>query len=95
MSAVSLDDGTVIRRVDTIVASEADGVLSMMHLTTGRVHDLSGVGRMVWEALDEPRTVGVLLERVTARYPTVASDVIRSDLGRFLDELLEAELITA
>lgn len=83
-----------ISRIDTVVASEADGVLSMMHLVTGQVHDLSGVGRLIWDSLVEPRTVSELVEVVAERYPSVSRDRVRADIVRFLAELDEAKLIS-
>lgn len=88
-----LQDDSVVTRSDTVVASEADGVVSMMHLTTGQVHDLSGVGRLIWESLDEPRSVAELVAVVCERHPNVDRNDIRRDLLSFLDDLRAAALI--
>lgn len=85
----------VITRADGVVAHEVDGGLSITHPTSGLVHDLRGVGRLIWDTLDEPRTVLELIEVIATHHPSVDHTVIRQDLQNFLDELRQAELITA
>jgi hypothetical protein len=72
------------------LAENEGGVL--LHLQSGAYHGLNRVGLIVWQLLDEERTVSELVDAVRARFdgapPKVDDDVIA-----FLQSALERDLV--
>jgi hypothetical protein len=55
-------------------------------------HLLDDVGTFIWAAIDGKQTVGAILDRICEEYE-VARETAEKDLRRFIDELIEKDII--
>ncbi len=81
-----------LRRSPEALATQVDGDIMMLVLSTGMYHSLSGVAARIWEVLETPST----LEEISARIPEengVSPDQCRADTQAFLQDLLRAGLV--
>lgn len=69
---------------DRVVILNGDGTA----MTT-----LNPVGSILWERLGAAATIDDLCGVVRDRFPSVADDVARSDVGQFVDELVGLALV--
>lgn len=88
--------GTVVRRNPSIVFQRlaADGGGVLLHLDSDAYHNLNAVGVLVWELIERPTPVSDLAEQFCATFDQDAESA-HADLLRFLDELVERNLILA
>ena len=88
---------------DTVVARNArvvhrrlgagDGGV-LLHLDTAAYHGLNDVGTVVWELLEEPRTLEALIAGVRERFgdpPATVDD----DVTTFVNDLVARDLLVA
>lgn len=74
---------SIVARNPQVVARELpppDGAV-LLHLETGAYHGLNPVGFLIWDALDEERPVGAVVDAVREQVldapPSLEDDVIR------------------
>lgn len=85
---------TIITPREALLASELSArELVMMNLDKGAYYGLEAVGKTIWDALDQPRTVNELCDVVLATYSDVDRPTVEADMFVFLDELLKEELV--
>ncbi len=89
----SLKDCRLQRSPDAL-ATQVDGDIMMLVLSTGMYHSLSGVAARIWELLETPATAGELSARIADEYgvPLVQC---RADTDAFLADLSRAGLVEA
>ncbi len=68
------------------VSSYLEGEVVILDLEGGRYYGLDGVGSLVWDLLQQPRTLDELQEAVMTAY-AVDPTACRHDLEEFLDDL--------
>lgn len=66
----------------------------MLDADSGSYFGLSGVGPQVWELLDQPRTVGDVVEAVKAAFSVGPEDSVDRDVHLFLQALLDKGLVS-
>lgn len=83
-----------VRRNPQVAARELAGGEGgvLLHLGSGRYHGLNEVGRLVWECLDDDRTVGEVVEAVRARVDDAPPE-LESDVIVFLESVRERGLV--
>ena len=87
-----MDSETVYRRNADILAASVDGELVMMSIQAGNYYSIGGIGMVIWELLDQPRTLDELVDAVVADYD-VERERCAADVAAFLDEILGLNLI--
>lgn len=87
-----MNAGTMYRRSADVVAARVDDELVMLNLQAGNYYGIRGVGTLLWELLTEPRSMDELVHAVIAGYD-ISREQCTADVGTFVDELLELELL--
>lgn len=86
------DTTTIVKRSDRQVACNLNGEVALLDLDKGLYYGLQDVGAHVWNALQEPCSVGEIVTTVLDHFD-VASETCRSDVLTFLADLRAAGLI--
>ena len=89
-----MTDTTVLSRRAGLMTADMNGSAVMMDIMTGKYYNLGAVGGRIWELLEEPMTIAVLVQKLTAEYD-VSAETCRTDILPFLDTLLERGLLLA
>ena len=77
----------------TQISTTVDEDTVILDTASGRYFSLEGVGSTLWEALQQPRSVGELLDVVLERYD-VGVERAERDVRGLLSKLEEAGLVT-
>ena len=83
---------TIVRRKDRLVFSTLDHEVLAIDAEHGFLYSLNETGRLVWDAIAEPRTVGDLCTRVRAVYD-VDDATCQSAVVALLAQLGDAGLV--
>lgn len=89
-----MDPNSKVRRNPKIVSSEiAAGEESvLLHLDTTAYHSLNKVGNLIWRLLEEPISVGELVERLEDEFDEVPVS-LETDTQAFLADLAARDLL--
>ncbi len=85
-------DNSIVRRKDEIISGDVDGETVMMSIERGHYHSLNLTGNRIWEILETPCTVSRIIERLKDEFDA-KPEVITEEVYRFLDQLLERDII--
>ncbi len=91
MKAALTRDTTVVAVSDQVSCTLEDEAV-VLHLGKGMYYGLNPVGATVWNALQQPKTVGELVELVTGQFDVDAGKC-EDDLAALLGQLEDAGLI--
>lgn len=89
-----MDSSSVLRRSAAQVSCNLDEEVAILDLDKSLYFGLAGVGAHIWEALENPRSVGEICESVVLNFD-VAPEVCRADVLKFLASLEQAGLVEA
>ena len=92
MSNVLFDLNTRIKVSEDQVSSAVSNEIIILNLKTGTYHSLNPVGARIWQLIQEPKTVGEVIDTLLVEYD-VEVDVCERDLNELLIELESARLI--
>ena len=92
LGTVSSMEESRLRRSPDALATQVDGDIMMLVLSTGMYHSLSGVAARIWELLETPATAAELSARIADEYG-VSLDRCRADTDAFLADLTRAGLV--
>ena len=81
-----------LRRSPDALATQVDGDVMMLVLSTGMYHSLSGVAARIWEVLETPSTLDEISARIAEEYG-VSLEQCRVDTQAFLADLSRAGLV--
>ena len=81
-----------LRRSPDALATQVDGDIMMLVLSTGMYHSLSGVAARIWEVLEVPSTPDEISSRIADEYG-VPLEQCRADTQAFLEDLSRAGLV--
>ena len=87
-----MTDTTVLSRREGLMTADMNGSAVMMDIMSGKYYNLGEVGGRIWEMLEEPMTLGNLVQKLTAEYD-VSAERCRSDMLPFLNTLIERGLL--
>ena len=87
-----MTDTTVLSRREGLMTADMNGSAVMMDIMSGMYYNLGEVGGRIWEMLEEPMTLGNLVQKLTAEYD-VSAERCRSDMLPFLNTLIERGLL--
>lgn len=88
-----MDEQTVLKRRDGIMTADMNGSTVMMDIMTGKYYNLGETGGSIWELLEEPISVGALVDKLISEY-SVSREKCKEDILPFLESLVERGLIT-
>ncbi len=83
---------SLITRKSDVLATELDGELVLMSIDLGHYFGMVNTARRIWELLDQPKTVGHLVQALEREYDAPA-EVLRRDAQAFLMRLCEEGLV--
>jgi len=89
MPSIKTDDRVVAR--DAPVASTVDDELVVLNERTGEYQGLTGIGPEVWDCIQEPITIGTVVDHVMAEYD-VDHETCTADVRDFVADLIEHDL---
>ena len=89
-----MTDNTILSRREGLMAADMNGSAVMMDIMSGKYYNLGEVGGRIWEMLEEPMTLGALVQKLTDEYD-VSAERCRSDMLPFLNTLIERGLLIA
>ena len=81
---VSIPDGVMVRQLE--------GEAVLLNLNTESYFGLDDIGTCMWTRLTQSESIEVAYQALRDEYD-VAPEQLQSDLGSFIDKLLEAGLI--
>lgn len=85
---------TVISARDDLLSSDlSESEMVMMNIDKGFYYGLEDVGKLIWDALGEPRSIDALCDLVLARYAEERA-TIEEHVLTFAQDLLEEELVS-
>ena len=87
-----MTDTTILSRRSGLMTADMDGSAVMMDIMTGKYYNLGAVGGRIWELLEEPMTLGDLVQKLTGEYDVTAEKCL-ADITPFLEKLLERGLL--
>ena len=87
-----MTDTTVLSRREGLMTADMNGSAVMMDIMSGKYYNLGEVGGRIWEMLEEPMTLGALVQKLTDEYD-VSAERCRSDMLPFLNTLIERGLL--
>lgn len=85
------ESSTVVAR-NQLLTTEVDDEAVMLDAEAGLYFGLNEVGTLIWKELEEPRSIAELQEAVLAKFD-IEPDQCSQDLGEFLTDCFEADLI--
>ena len=88
----SIDLKMVIKRSSDLVSSNMDGETVMMSVENGEYYGLDPIGSRIWELLENPIEVNVLIETLLEEFE-VSKEQCTEDTLEFLNQLHEKNLL--
>ncbi len=92
MSLHSITVSSTIVRSSQFITTPMDNELAMMSLESNAYFGLDEIGAVIWEALEQPKTVGALCDELLARYDIDRAQC-QADVIDFLTDLHEAKIV--
>ncbi|HEY6869887.1 MAG TPA: PqqD family protein [Novosphingobium sp.] len=83
----------VTRNEGNFVETDIDEETVLMRLSDGDFFSLEGTGRAIWQAIDGTRNREGIVALLADRFDS-PTEAIDADVGRFLDDLAGAGLVT-
>jgi hypothetical protein len=82
------------KRNDMVVINDDHEVPSLLHPMTGKIFVTNRVGVRVMELADGVRSVDDIVESIVGQFRGAERDVVRNEVGAFLEESAEKGLVT-
>lgn len=90
MSNIELQN--IIQRSSELVSSNMDGETVMMSIDNGEYYGLDAIGSRIWELLENPIEVNVLIETLLDEFD-VSKEQCTEDTMEFLNQLKGKNLL--
>lgn len=87
-----MDNSTLLTRKPGIYTAQMNGETVMMDIDTGKYYNLGDVGGRIWDILEQPMTLGELVEKLVSEY-NVSAEKCAADIKPFLEKMAAAGLI--
>ena len=82
----------IIVQVSGNIVSDMDGEKVMLSIKNGKYYNLGEIGGFIWECIQQPKSIGNVIEEVQATYD-VTAEQCEADIIPFLEMLKEESLI--
>jgi len=89
MTKIGLE--TIVARGAEHVETQMAGQTVMMSIPRGKYFALDGTGQRIWECLDEPVSIGHIVDRLVSEYE-IDRDRCAAEVIAFIGELIESGL---
>lgn len=89
-----LDPNCRLRQNPELIAADMDGEKVMMSIADGKYYGINQVGSRIWELLESPASVEEICRKITDEFEVEESQC-RSDLNKFLEDLLANDIVRA
>jgi Coenzyme PQQ synthesis protein D (PqqD) len=86
-----ISDATYLEREPTLVASEIDGEIVILEMSSGQYYSLKDTGAFLWREIEAMKSVGQLIDRMQERYD-IDRDTCREDVTEFSKMLIARKL---
>lgn len=73
--------------------TELDGQFMLMNIENGSYYEMTGIGGVIWQMLETPKSEAELVEAILGRYE-VERDQCSRDVRAFLDKLVATHVVT-
>lgn len=83
-----LAPSTLLIRSPDLIATDMDGDIVMMHVTSGQYFGISGVGTRIWALLERPITLAELTSTIVSEY-VVDEQTCYKDILVFVQTLMD------
>lgn len=83
---------TILRRNPQLLSVEMDGDLVMMSIETGNYFGVSGIGPVIWEFLETPKSFAQVVNEICDKFE-VEPDKASEDLVQFAAKLADNGMI--
>ena len=83
---------SIIVQVGGNIVSDMDGEKVMLSIKNGKYYNLGEVGGFIWECIQQPKSIGNVIEEVQAAYD-ITAEQCEADIIPFLEMLREESLI--
>jgi hypothetical protein len=87
-----LTDLTVVKRKPDQVSCDLSGEAVILNLNSGMYYGIDEIGQLIWNALEEPRSLQYLRDAIVRDYE-VEPETCERDVKAFLAEMQSAGLI--
>jgi hypothetical protein len=87
-STTALNAATKLCRSGAWLSTEHDGTVIMMDSENGRFIGLNETASLIWQLLDQPRTLGELAETLSAEYIVDVGQAV-TDMQPLVSDLLD------
>lgn len=88
----SVDTESIATASERPVATSVGGEVVLLNPETGTYQGLTGVGPRIWEMIQEPTSVGTIVDSVADEYD-VATETCEEDVLDFVRELAAEGLV--
>lgn len=89
----TIDPAALISRPPGVVASEIDGEVVVLDVSTGRFFQLNAIGSRIWATLKTPASLTTLIDAMQAEFDVDAEEC-RADVTDFVTRLSSSGLLT-
>ena len=89
------DQPARFRRSDRVDETRVGDRVVLYHRDTGSGVVLNPTGSLIWDALASPQSAGQLADHLAAKFPSALPERIATDVGGYVDSLLEIDLIAS
>jgi len=87
-----MDLNKKITFADTVFAQEVDGEMVLLDMNSENYFGLDEVGTAIWQAMGKDKSLQEVLDILLQEYE-VESNILEKDLIRFVNQLLDNQLI--
>ena len=83
------------RRSPDVEESNVGERAVLYHCTLRKALVINPTGSHLWGQLDKPSTLGALAQALRRQFPSLSDQQARADVTRFLDDLVEHQMVMA
>ena len=87
-----IDLASVVVKKQSLVCTEIDDALVFLDVNSGKYFSVEGVGKSIWEKVQEPASVQEICDSLVAEYDVSFEDC-RDSVTGFVDQLLEKGIL--
>lgn len=81
-----MDLNTTLSRGEEYVFNEVDGELVMMSIETGDYVSMNETGKIIWELLEQDKTVNELIALLVQQFD-VDQEIVKNDVVPFIEQM--------
>ncbi len=89
-----MEQATVQRNPRVVFRQLNDGSGVLLHLDSTNYHGLDPMGAVIWNLLESPKTIDMLLAELRASFPETPP-ALADDIHEFVGDLKERDLVQA